>query len=290
MLKLQDGILDALAGEFEATARRERFFNDPEGWINYMLDEELWSRQREVANSILSNKNTAVKAGHGIGKSFLASRLICWWVDTRAPDVFVASTAPSKAQVSQIIWDSIRSCYNKIEQRYNTNVIDHKLPGVILGDDTWKINGEIVGSGRKPPDGKVEDSFQGIHRRYVLAIGDESSGLGVGLIDSLGNITTNEGSRRLLIGNPTNPARAVQLSNPSRDRNSLRIRSSNTARTPLGTRLVSLVSSLTTSRTPSLRPTTSRRRQPWSLMCQKVLGRFSVWTSAVMARTEQSCT
>ena len=206
MLKLQDGILDALAGEFEATARRERFFNDPEGWINYMLDEELWSRQREVANSILSNKNTAVKAGHGIGKSFLASRLICWWVDTRAPDVFVASTAPSKAQVSQIIWDSIRSCYNKIEQRYNTNVIDHKLPGVILGDDTWKINGEIVGSGRKPPDGKVEDSFQGIHRRYVLAIGDESSGLGVGLIDSLGNITTNEGSRRLLIGNPTNPA------------------------------------------------------------------------------------
>ena len=106
--------------------------------------------------------------------SHLASRLICWWVDTRAPDVFVASTAPSKAQVSQIIWDSIRSCYNKIESRYNTGKIDHKLPGVVLGDDTWKINGEIVGSGRKPPDGKVSDSFQGIHRRYVLAIGDEA--------------------------------------------------------------------------------------------------------------------
>lgn len=204
--RIHDSVFDSLQEDFEASSRRTRFFNDPEGWVKYMLDEELWSLQREVAESLLTNKNTAVKAGHGVGKSHLASRLICWWVDTRAPDVFVASTAPSKAQVSQIIWDSIRSCYNKIESRYNTGKIDHKLPGVVLGDDTWKINGEIVGSGRKPPDGKVSDSFQGIHRRYVLAIGDEACGLPVDLIDSLGNITTNEGSRRFLIGNPTNPA------------------------------------------------------------------------------------
>lgn len=205
-MRLQPGILDALQEDFEATARRERFFNDPVGWIRYMLDEDLWSGQRNVAQSIVDNKNTAVKAGHGVGKSYLASRLICWWVDTRAPDCFVASTAPSKAQVSQIIWDSVRTCFNKIEQRFTEGKIDHRLPGIILGDDTWKIDGSIIGSGRKPPDGKVEDSFQGIHRRYVLAVGDEACGLPVGLIDSLGNITTNEGSRRLLIGNPTNPA------------------------------------------------------------------------------------
>lgn len=204
--KLQEGVLDTIQDDLEMRSRRERFFNDPVGWVKYMLDEDMWSRQREVSESLLVNKNVAVKAGHGVGKSHLASRLICWWVDTRAPDVFVASTAPSKAQVSQIIWDSIRSCHSKISSRYNAGLIDHELPGEILGDDTWKLEGKLLGSGRKPPDQKVGDSFQGIHREYVLAIGDEACGLNEELIDSLSNITTNEGSRRFLIGNPTNPA------------------------------------------------------------------------------------
>ena len=82
-IRLQDGILDSLQAEFEATARRERFFNDPVGWIKYMLGEDMWSLQSNVATSLLVHKNTAVKAGHGVGKSWLASRLICWWVDTR---------------------------------------------------------------------------------------------------------------------------------------------------------------------------------------------------------------
>ena len=204
-IRLQDGILDSLQAEFEATARRERFFNDPVGWIKYMLDEDMWSLQGNVATSLLVHKNTAVKAGHGVGKSWLASRLICWWVDTRYPDVFVASTAPTKAQVSIIIWDSVRECHSKIEQRYREGKIDHVLPGEILGDDTWKHNGKLLGAGRKPPDGKIEDAFQGIHREFVLAVGDEASGLPESLIDSLSNITTNDNSRRLLIGNPTNP-------------------------------------------------------------------------------------
>lgn len=206
MIKLESSVIDELSVSFEAQKRRERFFNDPVGWVKYMLDEDLWSRQRDVVESVLNHKNTAVKAGHGVGKSHLASRLACWWVDTRYPDVFVATTAPTKAQVSQIIWNSIKACYNKIEQRYSAGAVDHKLPGVILGDDTWKINSEIVASGRKPPDNLIDDAFQGIHRRYVLSIGDEASGLPLALIDSLGNITTNESSRRLLIGNPTNPA------------------------------------------------------------------------------------
>lgn len=59
--------------------------------------------------------------------------------------------------------------------------------------------------GRKPPDNKAGDAFQGLHARYVLAIGDEATGLTEEMIDGLANITSNDNSRRLLISNPTNP-------------------------------------------------------------------------------------
>lgn len=137
--------------------------------------------------------------------SFLAAVLVCWWVDTRYPKVFVASTAPSVAQINAIVWREIRLMKDLIEQRHNKGLIDHKLPGYITSDAQWKTeNGTLIGFGRKPPDEDV-DAFQGIHAEHVLAIGDEAVGLPESLIDSLGNITTNANSRRLLICNPTNP-------------------------------------------------------------------------------------
>src|SRR5690606_8717306 len=47
--------------------------------------------------------------------------------------------------------------------------------------------------------------YQGKHATYLLAIGDEAAGLSESMIDALGNITTGEHNRRLLIANPTDP-------------------------------------------------------------------------------------
>lgn len=142
--------------------------------------------------------------------SFSAAIFTCWWIDTRYPDVFVASTAPSQAQISAIVWREIRWAKNLIERRYQEGLIDHALPGYITSDNQWKEEGgNILGFGRKPPENKEDDSYQGIHAKYVLAIGDESVGLTAELIDSLGNITSNENSRRLLLCNPTNPGSYV---------------------------------------------------------------------------------
>lgn len=140
--------------------------------------------------------------------SFLVAVLVCWWVDTRYPHVFVASTAPSTAQISAIVWREIRRLKGNIEKRYKKGLVDHQLPGYITSDNQWKENagGNLIGFGRKPPDNKEDDAFQGIHDGYVLAIGDEAVGLSEELIDALGNITSNKGSRRVLLANPTNPA------------------------------------------------------------------------------------
>lgn len=194
----------------QRSKRTSDFFNDPAAWAEYMLDMKLWSKQKEIADSVVVNKSTAVKAGHGVGKSFLVAVLACWWVDTRYPNAIVASTAPSVQQIGAIVWKEIRKLKGIIAKRYAEGLIDHELPGHINSDtkdNQWKApDGVPIGFGKKPPDNKEDDSFQGIHDGYVLAIGDEACGLSGEIIDALGNITSNEGSRRILIANPTNPA------------------------------------------------------------------------------------
>lgn len=187
------------------------FREDPVLWAKEVAGVHLWSSQAEVARSVAANKNTAVKAGHGVGKSFLAALLICWWVDTRYPNCFVASTAPSTAQIGAIVWREIHGLRSKIEKRFNAGEIDHKIPGYVTSDHVWKTDdGVVLGFGRKPPDQKTDDAFQGLHATEgVLAVGDEAVGLTEEMIDALGNITTTQNDRRLLICNPTNPASYV---------------------------------------------------------------------------------
>lgn len=197
--------------ELEQQAKRRAYKNDPVLWAKEVAGHHLWSAQAEVARSIAKNQNVAVKAGHSVGKSFLAALLACWWVDTRYPDCFLASTAPSTAQIGAIVWREINHLRSRIEQRYREGLTDHKLPGYVTSDHIWKTDAGIpVGFGRKPPDQKTDDAFQGLHASEgVLAVGDEAVGLTEEMIDALGNITATTNSRRLLICNPTNPSSYV---------------------------------------------------------------------------------
>lgn len=204
-------VADGMLSQYEARKQRLKYKFDPVLWAKEIAGVHLWSSQANVAMSVAKNKNTAVKAGHGVGKSFLAALLICWWVDTRYPNCFVASTAPSTAQIGAIVWREIHLLRARIEQRHKDGLVDHKLPGYVTSDHIWKTDdGVQIGFGRKPPDQKTDDAFQGLHATEgVLAIGDEAVGLREEMIDALGNITTTENDRRLIICNPTNPASYV---------------------------------------------------------------------------------
>lgn len=192
--------------EVERRRDSERYREDPVAWADYMLGAYLWSKQRDVAVSVVNNKNTAVKAGHGLGKSFLMALLICWWIDTRYPEAFVASTAPSTRQIDGVIWSEVRRMDALIARRHKEGIIDHKLPGRISARTEWKDDiGDLIGFGAKPPEKQEDSKFQGIHRRYVLAIGDEAAILNDALIAGLRAITSNATSRMVLVCNPTNP-------------------------------------------------------------------------------------
>lgn len=178
-------------------AARERghsaYVADPVGFVRDVLGERLWSKQREVAESVVVNRHTLVPSSHDTGKSFIASRLACWWIESHPPGTaFVVTSAPSFPQVRAILWREMNRAHKKGNLRGRMNLTE------------WFIDNEIVAYGRKPAD-YDEDAFQGIHAQYVLVILDEACGIPAQLWTAAETITTNENCRVLAIGNPDTP-------------------------------------------------------------------------------------
>lgn len=137
-----------------------------------------------------------VRSGHSTGKTGLAARLACWWIDTHPPgEAIVITTAPTFAQVSTIFWQEMRRVHSA-----------GALGGTITGDNKWTTDDRtLVALGRRPADWSPS-SFQGYHKKYVLAIIDEAGGVPEWLWTSMETVTTSDHCRILAIGNPDDPA------------------------------------------------------------------------------------
>lgn len=168
---------------------------DPVQWVTDKTGVHLWSKQQEICRSVQKNQLTAVKSGHGIGKSFVTSNLATWWVDTHpADDTMVISTAPSSRQVGVIMWEEIR----KIHRKAN-------LAGEVQRSNRWLIDNTEVGFGRKPQD-YDKHAFQGLHRDNLLVIIDEACGVDEWLWIAALSMATGENNRIIAIGNPDDPS------------------------------------------------------------------------------------
>jgi len=178
---------------------------DPVQWVTDRLDGFLWSKQREIIESVRDNRHTTVQSGHATGKSQLAAFITAWWLAAHPPGTaMVVSTAPTYRQVRAILWRYIGRAHRK-----------GKLPGRVtqvewhMTDDgthyaTPRPGEELVGFGSKPSD-HDPGAFQGTHARYVLVIVDEAGAVEGPLWDAIESLATNDDCRVLAIGNPDNP-------------------------------------------------------------------------------------
>ncbi len=187
----------------EATIARlfpaaDPFATDPVGWIEQRLGEHLWSKQREIAESVVANRYTAVRSAHATGKTHIASRLIAHWLSVHPiGEAFAIVTAPTAVQISAVLFRELRVAHHK-----------GQLGGYITqgSDPMWKTDsGEIIALGRKPQDADPT-AFQGIHARFVLVVIDEACGVPAALYEAVDSLATSESARVLAIGNPTDPA------------------------------------------------------------------------------------
>lgn len=194
---------------------------DPVRWAKERLGDAIWSKQSNILESVRDNRRTAVPSCHEVGKSFIASVVIGWWVDTRPiGDAFVVTSAPTAKQVAAILWREI----GRVHARGD-------LPGRVTATE-WKatpiINGkpgkeELIAFGRKPDDYDMT-AFQGIHAPEVLVVFDEACGMPEELWEAADSLIANDDSKILVIGNPDDPlSKFAEVCKPGSGWNTVRI-------------------------------------------------------------------
>ena len=189
--------LEAEAQRLEVEALRFKWLDDPVLWAEQRLNDTLWSAQKRILYSVRDQRRTAVRSCHEIGKSYIASVVVGWWLDSSPPgDAFVVTSAPTAKQVEAILWREIGRVHTR-----------GSLPGR-LNMTEWKMNvngkEELVAFGRKPNDFEP-DAFQGIHALRVLYVFDEANGIPAPLWEAADSLIANRYSKALAIGNPDDP-------------------------------------------------------------------------------------
>lgn len=163
---------------------------DPVWYIENILGDKLWEKQKEIVLSVRDNKRTAVKSCNAAGKSFIASRIAAWFLKTH-PYSKVITTAPTHRQVEEVLWGEIRSVHGRAE-----------LDGEILLTQ-WRMAEQWKAMGFSTDD---PNAFQGHHSKFVLVILDEATGVDPQIWEAARRVLTGEYTRLLSIGNPTDPA------------------------------------------------------------------------------------
>jgi len=182
---------------FDNLIRKTR--NDPVKFVNLVFGIDPTFQQKEVMMSVAKHKNTAVKAGHGVGKSALASWLIYWFLLTR-PLSRIPVTAPTMHQLKDILWAELAKW--KFKGRILDSVLDMTDTRLSVkggGGDYKKTWFAVPVSARKP------ENLQGFHADHLFFIADEASGIPNSNYEVIEGALTGENNKMLLQGNPTQP-------------------------------------------------------------------------------------
>jgi hypothetical protein len=220
---LPNSVIDAALARLFPTVSPHA--HDPVSWFHDKLGHHLWNKQVEILESVRDYPLTAVQSCHGPGKSFSGSGAVGWWLDADVHELgtaFAITTAPSWPQVESILWREIRRRHR-----------EGRLRGRITLDCQWHMGEahtkradpteELIAMGRKPAD-YDDDTFQGIHARYLLALLDEACGIPESLWNSVLSLATNENTRILALGNPDDPnARFARICRPGSGWNLIKI-------------------------------------------------------------------
>lgn len=184
--------LDMALQELDERSKNEKYKTDIKLWAKDKLGYHLWNKQVEIADALIKHRRVAVKSGHGVGKSFVASIIMAWFVDTRKElDAIAVSTAPTQPQLG-IVWEYLRDHHRNAE-----------LFGRITLENEYKSELDSLRAMGRKPSNTNEHAFQGIHRRNgVLAVMDESCGIPESIFTGVDAITTGKYDMCLAIGNP----------------------------------------------------------------------------------------
>jgi len=157
----------------------------------------------QIARTIQANNFTAIKACHGIGKTFTMGRIVPWFLTTHRNSI-VLTTAPTYRQVNDLLWNEIRQAHRKSFYPLGGTITD--------GAPRWTISEKWYALGfsydRKNSSSSKEgentnSSGQGYHAEDMLIVIDEATGVDDFVFDQIAAMATSGNVRIVAIGNPT---------------------------------------------------------------------------------------
>lgn len=212
------GLFEVAGGAFDdiqARSQKRLYQTDPEAWLWDVLGRRWWSKQAEIAHSVVGDGHsqtfTLVKSANGTGKTQLGADLMTWAVAVHDPrEVTVLATANVFSQISDNAFKYITTNYGTVDERIRKGLLPEvsRLPGRVVSKPAVRYdlgNGlmpkDIV-IGRRPSDTNLISSFQGTHDNFVFVLMDEAGGLPEDLWVGAYAVTTNEHTAIMAIGNP----------------------------------------------------------------------------------------
>ena len=171
----------------------KRYRNNPVLFVKEVCGADPELEQIEILNSVCNNKMTAVKSGHGIGKTTTLAWIVLWFMFTR-PYPKIPCTAPTMHQLRDILWAEISKWL------YNSEVLQElfewTVERLVLKEESEKWFA-VARTATKP------DAMQGFHADSLLFVVDEASGVNDVIFEPILGALTGEETRFIMVGNPT---------------------------------------------------------------------------------------
>lgn len=162
---------------------------DPVGYARDVLGFPAWSKQAEIMRAVRDHPRVAVRSSHGPGKTATAAQVVLWFLRVFR-NARIITTAPTWAQVEQLLWREIRAGVARASRDEFPKPSATKLE---LGVEWFAI-----GLSTNEPE-----RFQGHHAEHLLLVVDEASGVDERIYEAAEGFLTAEGAHILLVGNPT---------------------------------------------------------------------------------------
>lgn len=177
--------------EDQAATTLEICRKDPVWFVENVLGNTPWQKQKEILEAVRDHKTVAVASCHAAGKSWISARAVLWFVYCHELSR-VVTTAPTFDQVRDILWQEIRQAYGSATRTLGGKMLETRLD---LGAN-WFATGRATNDANR---------FQGAHspKGHILAVADEAAGIKPEIWVGIDGITTSENAHILAIGNPT---------------------------------------------------------------------------------------
>lgn len=179
----------------EAGSYVRKFQQHPRVFMEEVLGlTAFWNGQYDVMEAIARDRRVAVPSGHALGKDYVSSALILWFLYS-FPGSIVVATAPTDRQVDMVIWGELTEKFNQAKIKLGGRLVTKFLE--VDPTRKWYAIG-FTTKDVKSQQGK----FQGFHARHVFILFSEAQAIERTIWEQADSLMTSGNARMLAIGNP----------------------------------------------------------------------------------------